>query len=415
MSGARLGDALTLPCGQEVKNRLLKSAMSEGLGARGHLPDGRLGRLYRRWAEGGTGVLVTGNVMIDPRALGEPGNVVLEAGAPLEAFAAWAEAASADETKVWMQLNHPGKQAFPLRNPDPVAPSAIGFEGPLKKAFPVPRALEASEIREQIERFATAAALAEEAGFHGAQIHGAHGYLVSQFLSPRHNRREDEWGGSLENRMRFALEIFRAIRARVRRGFAVTIKLNSADFQRGGFSEEEALEVVARLGEEGIDLIEISGGTYEAPAMTGSRRKEPIAESTRAREAYFLDFARKAREATAAPLALTGGFRTAAVMEEALASGAIDLVGLARPLAMDPDASRKLLAGEATVPVPARVGTGLRALDTLLMFSVTYYEAQLSRMAAGKEPDPGLSPWRVAAGLLGHHGLHALRPRRARG
>ena len=408
----RLGQPLSLPCGQTVKNRLLKSAMSEGLGALDFHPDARLPRLYARWAGGGTGVLVTGNVMIDRRALGEPGNVVLEEGARLEPFATWAEAASREGTKVWMQLNHPGKQAVPLFNRESVAPSAVGFAGALKKAFPVPRAMEAEEIRECIQRFATAAMLAERAGFHGAQIHGAHGYLVSQFLSPLHNQREDEWGGPLEDRMRFALEIHRAIREKTGGDFAVTIKLNSADFQRGGFSEEEALEVVERLGADGIDLIEISGGTYEAPAMTGPPRSSPKA-STVAREAYFLDFARKARDATRAPLALTGGFRTASVMEEALATGAIDLVGLARPLAVDPEASRKLLAGEIPAPVPETVTTGMRSVDTLLMLTLTYYEAQLARMAAGKEPKADLSPWRVATGLLARNGLTALRRRRA--
>jgi len=403
-----LSSPLTLPCGQTLKNRLFKSAMSEALGRLNHHPDQRLVRLYARWAAGGTGTLVTGNVMIDRRALGEAGNVVLEEGMDLEPFAAWAKAGSAQDSKIWMQLNHPGKQAAPYFNRDPVAPSAIGFGPQLAKVFPTPRALEGTEIKVIIQRFAKSAKLAEEAGFHGAQIHGAHGYLVSQFLSPRHNQREDEWGGSLQNRMRFVLEIHRAIREAVSGSFAVSIKLNSADFQRGGFSEEEALEVVARLGEEGIDLIEISGGTYEAPAMSG-----PQKQSTIAREAYFLDFAQKARKATEAKLALTGGFRTPSVMKETLASGAIDLVGLARPLAVDPEASQKCLRGEALTPLPEKISSGVKAVDMAIMLPITWYEAQLQRMGRGKEPDLSLSAWRVAYGILSSQGSVALRRRRA--
>ncbi len=405
-----LASPLPFGAGPSSPNRVMKSAMSEALGTSDHNPDERLVRLYRRWAEGGAGLLVTGNVMIDRCALGEPGNVVLEDDRALDAFVAWAAAVHAANatTVLWMQINHPGKQSPSVVSKVPVAPSAVPLTGSIAKAFNPPRALEDAEIEGLVARFAASAALAERAGFHGVQIHAAHGYLVSQFLSPHHNRREDRWGGSAENRRRFLLEIYRAIRSRTGPGFSVAVKLNSADFQRGGFTEEESLQVVSELGEAGIDLIEISGGTYEKPAMTGSQRP-----STVAREAYFLDFAAKARAATSAPLAVTGGFRSAAAMQEALSSGATDLIGLARPLALYPDLPQSLLNDpefKVTLPAPS---SGNKKLDAALMLDVTWYEHQLARMGAGDEPDPSAGVWGTVWGLVRTGGAAVFRKRRA--
>ncbi|MEL6188767.1 MAG: NADH:flavin oxidoreductase/NADH oxidase family protein, partial [Myxococcota bacterium] len=283
-------------------NRILKSAMSEVLAKDGeHLPTEKHYRVYRRWAEGGTGILISGNVMVDRTALGEPGNVVLEDDQHLDRFEAWADAVHAGRPGVqfWMQINHPGKQSPKFLTSKPVAPSAVPLGQGLEASFASPRALEGHEIREIIQRFATTASLAKRAGWDGVQIHGAHGYLVSQFLSPHHNRRDDEWGGSTENRRRFALEVYRAVRHAVGPDFPVSIKMNSADFQKGGFEGDEAQDLIAALSEEGIDLIEVSGGNYESPAMTGAR------QSTRDREAYFLDFAAEARRRTDTPIAVT--------------------------------------------------------------------------------------------------------------
>lgn len=357
--------------------------MSERLAGRDGAPhDGHL-RLYRRWSEGGAGLLITGNVMIDRRAIGESGNVVVEDERDLPALARWADAARAGGAAVWMQLNHPGRQSPRTLSKQPVAPSAVGLRG-AAGAFAKPRALEEAEIEEIVARFAHSAAIARAAGFDGVQIHAAHGYLISQFLSPYVNRRDDGWGGDPGRRRRFLIEVVRAVRAAVPRPFAVSVKLNSADFQRGGFSEEESLAAVASLDGEGVDLLELSGGTYEAAAMFS----EPKAGSTRAREAFFLEFAAQARQATRVPLMVTGGFRTAAGMNAALEGGALDVVGLARPLVVEPDLPSRLVDGTAARARPVQLAFGWRKLDALVQGG--WYQAQIERLARGEEAAPGL-------------------------
>ncbi|WP_299152321.1 hypothetical protein [uncultured Tateyamaria sp.] len=206
------------------------------------------------------------------------------------------------DVKFWMQINHPGKQSPKFLTAQPVAPSAVALGQGLDAAFARPRALEPGEILEIIERFAKTAKLTQIAGFDGVQIHGAHGYLVNQFLSPHHNRRDDAWGGSPAKRRTFVLEILRAIRREVGTQFPVSIKMNSADFQKDGFEGADAQDLIRALSDEGTDRIEISGGNYENPAMTGAK------QSTQAREAYLLDFATRARALTDVPAVVTGGF-----------------------------------------------------------------------------------------------------------
>jgi 2,4-dienoyl-CoA reductase-like NADH-dependent reductase (Old Yellow Enzyme family) len=404
-----LAQPLTLPCGTVLPNRLMKSAMSEALADRRGGITPALLTLYRRWAEGGVGLCVTGNVMIDARALGEHGNVVLEDERDLAQLEAWAGAGTAQGTQLWMQLNHPGKQVPRGLNRETVAPSAVGFGAQLAPFFSTPRALTEAEIHDLIARFARSAALAQRAGFSGVQIHGAHGYLVSQFLSPRHNQRDDAWGGSPERRQRFALEVYRAMRAAVGPKFPVGIKLNSADFQKGGMTEDESLGLVASLAAEGIDLIEVSGGTYEAPVMAkGVEQKE----STRVREAYFLEFAQKARAQVRTPLAVTGGFRTRAAMQDALAAGALDVVGMARALAVDPTFPQKLLAGDDTPSFVRPIHTGIAAVDRMGMMEVSWYTRQLHRMGRGKEPALRESPKYALAATLAAQGMASLFSRK---
>ncbi len=414
---AGLHDPLPLPCGQVLPNRMMKSALSEGLGTAAHAPDDRLVTLFRRWGTGGYGLIVTGNVMIDRDQLGEPGNVVIDDDRDLAALTRWAKAAEDGGTPVWMQLNHPGRQANPLAGRQrPVAPSAIAAGVP---GLPAPRALTASEITDLIERFAAAARIAEAAGFDGVQIHGAHGYLVSQFLSPLANRRTDEWGGDPQRRARFLLEVVRAVRAAVRPGFAVAVKLNSADFQRGGFTEDESRAVVEWLAGESLDLIEISGGSYESPAMMGRASERP--SSTVAREAYFLEYAETVRRvASAVPLAVTGGFRSRAAMSSAVVSGATDVIGLGRPTTVHPSAARDLLDGGTEVLRPPTISLGLRgrpatsrtlrALDGAL--DLQWHTDQLHRLGAGLDPDPARSPWRTVLTMVRRNGFDAFRSRR---
>lgn len=403
----------TLPNGVVVKNRLAKSAMSEALGTTDNHVTPGLARLYARWADGGIGLLITGNVMIDRRALGEPNNVALEDESDLDLLKQWAAAGTRNGTQLWMQLNHPGKQVPKGLNREAVAPSAIPFGKELQAFFATPRELTEAEIRDIITRFGRSAEIAKKAGFSGVQIHGAHGYLVSQFLSGHHNQRSDQWGGNAENRRRFVLEVYKEMRARTGPDFPIGIKLNSADFQKGGFTEEESLDVIRALSAAGIDMIEISGGTYEAPAMAGVK-KVPAKESTRKREAYFLEFAEKARQATKTPLMVTGGFRSVAGMEAAIRSGAVDFVGVARSLAIEPDAPNRLLAGQEPCHQVKPIKTGIKAVDKMALMEVAWYARQLRRMANGREPKPNESAlWSLVIGMT-ENGWHTFKTRRLR-
>ncbi|MFO0563506.1 MAG: NADH:flavin oxidoreductase/NADH oxidase family protein [Polyangiales bacterium] len=397
MADLRVAEPFVFSNGARSKNRFFKSAMSEALaGDDNRVPVERMERLYGAWARGGTGIIVTGNVMVDRRALGEPGNVVVEDARDSEALARWARFGTKTGAQLWMQLNHPGKQCPIGLNRESVAPSAVPFAKELRALFATPRALEEREIRALIERFATSAAIVREAGFSGVQIHGAHGYLVSQFLSPKHNVRDDDWGGTPAKRMRFVREVYAAIRRKCGADFTIGVKLNSADFQRGGFTEDESLAVIEALSDDGINCVEISGGTYEAAAMMGAKQSE----RTREREAYFIDFARKVREKVKTPLVVTGGFRTLDGMEKALASGATDFIGLARPLASEPDLPDRLLRGEATASKVAPVKTGIGFVDSRALPEISFYEAQIRRIADGQplldSPNGARALWEMA-------------------
>ena len=388
-----LSQPLRLPSGASLPNRLAKAAMSEVLGdVETGAPTEQLIRLYERWGRGGAGLLITGHVIVDRGGRGEPGNVVIEDSRHLPLLRRWAEAAQAGGARLWMQLNHAGRQSPRRVVRESVAPSSIPLRG-FAGMFGQPRALTGDEIQTLIGRFASAAVVARDAGFSGVQVHAAHGYLISQFLSPRSNQRDDEWGGDLAGRMRFLLEIVRAIRVVVGPSFPIGVKLNAADFQRGGFTTDEAMEVARALEAAGIDLLEISGGNYESPAMSGSGElpaAQSTRKSTREREAYFLDYAQRIRTVTRVPLLLTGGMRTAATMAGAIAGGAVDAVGLARPMAYEPDLPAKLLAGAEQATV-VRIRSRVRKVNDMLQ--VFWYQSQLHAMGEGREPDPALGRW----------------------
>lgn len=381
---------MILPNGVILSNRIAKSAMSENLSNKRHEPTPVLINAYKAWAKSGAGLLITGNIMIDSEAIGEPRNVVVQDRKNMEVLKAWAASVKGTNPQLWAQINHPGRQAMEQINSTLKAPSAVALKtGGRKKATKkVPDVLSESEILDIIEAFAETSIILKEAGFSGVQIHGAHGYLVSQFLSPYTNIRTDKWGGTLENRARFVVEVYRKIRERVGNDFPIGIKLNSTDFQKGGFSEEESMEVVKILSKEGMDLIEISGGTYEAPAMMGKRKA-----STIQREAYFIDYIEKVRKVTTTPLMLTGGFRTVSVMQDAVASNQLDIIGLARPFAVFPNIGNEILNETRTDFTSTIKKTGVKALDG--MMHIIWYEAQIKRMGQGKAPDPNLSGWSV--------------------
>jgi 2,4-dienoyl-CoA reductase-like NADH-dependent reductase (Old Yellow Enzyme family) len=381
---------LILPNGIILSNRIAKSAMSENLSNKHHEPTPILINAYKTWAQSGAGLLITGNIMIDSEAIGEPRNVVVQNRQNIEILKEWAESVKGTNTHLWAQINHPGRQAMEQINSSLKAPSAVPLKtgGRKKTTKKVPEVLTESEILEIIEAFANTSIILKEAGFSGIQIHGAHGYLVSQFLSPYTNIRKDKWGGTLENRYRFVVEVYRKIRERVGDNFPVGIKLNSTDFQKGGFSEEESMEVVKILSKEGIDLIEISGGTYEAPAMMGKRKESRIK-----REAYFIDYIENVRKITNTPLMLTGGFRTTKVMRDAIASNQLDIIGIARPFAVFPNIGNEIF-NESRINFTTKIKkTGVKAIDG--MMNIIWYESQIKRIGQGKKTNPELSAWSV--------------------
>jgi len=403
---SKLDAPLTLRSGATLPNRLAKAAMSEVLGDATGAPTEALVRLYERWGRSGAGLLITGNVMVDRGGRGEPNNVVIVDDRDRAMLRAWANVAQAHGARLWMQLNHAGRQSPRRLTRVPVAPSAVPMKG-FFGVFAKPRALEAHEIEVLIARFAAAAVVAREAGFAGVQIHAAHGYLISQFLSSRTNRRDDAWGGDAARRSRFLLEIVRAIRAAVGPAFPIGVKLNSADFQRGGFTIDEAMEVARALDAAGIDLLEVSGGNYESPAMTGSGEL-PAAQrqSSREREAYFLDYARQIRAVVTTPILLTGGMRSRAVMDAALASGSVDVIGLARPMTHTPDLPARLLDGSLAVAPSVKIRSRIRRLDDALQ--TMWFQAQIHELAKGKEPDLGLGTWSALwRGFRAMTGAHA--------
>jgi 2,4-dienoyl-CoA reductase-like NADH-dependent reductase (Old Yellow Enzyme family) len=402
-----LNEPLALPCGQVLPNRLSKAAMTEGLGDALNRSTVRLERLYRRWAASGIGLLITGNVHIDRHHLERGGNVAIagtQTPEALSALRAFATAAKSGGGRVWMQINHAGRQTPAGINPAPLAPSAVKLALPGNN-FGAPRAMAADDIARVAAGFARAVRAAKETGFDGVQIHAAHGYLLNQFLSPRANRRTDEFGGSLENRARLLLTIVRDACSLRGPDFAVSVKLNSADFQKGGFAFEEALTVAGWLDAAGIDLLEISGGTYEQPKMAGLEGAlEPVfeskvAESTRARESYFIKYAAAMRRAVKTPLMVTGGFRSRAGMDAALEGGDCDVIGVGRPLCGDPDAGGRLLSG-AAAELPSyekslRVGPGWLSVNSPFKLiklingfgAQGWYYEQLLRLGGGLEPD----------------------------
>lgn len=352
-----ISQPLTLPCGAVLSNRIAKAAMTEGLADIHGRPTAELEKLYGIWSDGGAGLHLSGNIQIDADHLERPGNVIIDAMPDEEmrtSLKRWTTAATRNGNHFWAQVSHAGRQTMKAVNPHPKAPSAVKLGLPGGQ-FGMPVALTEEEILRLISRFGQAAAVCQQTGFTGVQIHAAHGYLISQFLSPRSNLREDRWGGSLENRARFLLFTVNTVRQLVGPEFPISVKLNSADFQRGGFAFEDSLQVARWLQEAGVDLIEISGGTYEQPKLLGiegmeAEEVQTVAATTLAREAYFVDFAKAMKNELAIPLMVTGGFRSASAMEQALKSGAADVIGLGRPMCVLPEAPKRLIGGMAMLP-----------------------------------------------------------------
>ncbi len=389
---SQLFQPLRLPNGQVIPNRIGKAAMEENLADAEHAPSDKLIRLYRTWAQGGAGLIITGNVMVDRHALTGPAGVVLEDDRHLPRFTAWAKACRSQGAQAWLQINHPGRQLMAALGQPARGPSAVAVNIPgLEKLFAQPRALSENEIEELIARYVNTARLAERAGFTGVQIHAAHGYLFSQFLSPLTNQRNDQWGGSLENRARILLRTVAEVRTQVAADFCVAVKLNSADFQRGGFDAEDAAAVVQLLNQQGVDLVELSGGSYESPAMQGHTRDG----SSLAREAYFLEFAERIAAVAQMPLMVTGGIRRRSVAEQVLA-GRVAMLGMATALAIEPNLPRRWQAGEEAAIAPIVVAWKNKALASAATQSVV--KKQLTLLSHGKPTRPGVSPFLALLG-----------------
>ncbi len=418
-----IASQLTLPCGITLKNRITKSALTEGLSDGDNRATTAHQILYRKWSEGGAGIIVTGNVQVDRRYLERPGNIAIDNNGGFDELAAMAEAGTVNGNELWMQINHAGRQTMRLLNSTPVGPSAVPVQLP-GGAFGKPRPLTENDIEDVIKRFTHTARVAKDTGFTGVQIHSAHGYLLSEFLSPKANQRTDKWGGSIENRARLLLEIVRSIRSEVGESFPISVKLNSADFQKGGFTNDESIQVAQWLEEEKLDLLEISGGTYEQLSFFGTgeegNKHVPMAESTRLREAYFLDYAERMRKVTRIPLMVTGGFRSLAGMNQALADDALDVIGLGRPMCVDTHIPNKLIEGSVTeaprYEQGLRIGPGIlsgtsrvnRIRNFNHMYAQGWYCVQILSLGGGEDPNVSMGPLKGLTKYL-YHELKGLR------
>lgn len=316
-----LQQPITLPCGAILKNRLIKSPMSDSLGnGKGNPTEAQI-RLYEKWAVGGAALSIIGEVQVDFHYPEKPGNLVLGPNADQASLKQLTDRAKVDGAHIWTQLGHAGALShLPISKPK--GPSPLDLEG-LQCA-----GMSIEEIQLLPSLYANAALRAKNAGFTGVQIHAGHGFLLSQFLSPLFNRRDDVYGGSIQGRSRIVLEIIKEVRNSVGPSFPVGIRINSSDKLEGGLLQEDALELIRLLNETSIDLIDISGGTYfpGATASSEGSSKGP----------YYLDFAQRAREITNIPLMLTGGFKSREVAVEVIASDVVDMIGLGRAMILEP-------------------------------------------------------------------------------
>lgn len=389
----KLFTPLPLSSGHVLQNRIGKAAMEENMAEYGQLPGEALFNLYTRWANDGPGLIITGNVMVSPDAMTGPGGIYLGKETIADPntrakFEQWAKAGKQNGTTLFMQISHPGRQVYATMKTDIVSASntKVAMDGMMDKMFVPARALSEPEVLAMIERFADTAEAAKIVGFDGVQIHAAHGYLVAQFLSPLTNLRQDKWGGSLENRARFLLEIARAVRARVGKKFGVAVKLNSADFQRGGFAVSDARTVVKWLNDEQIDFVEISGGSYESAAMAGEPIDGEELSSTLSRELYFIDFAKEISPIAKMPLMVTGGVTKKATAELALSEGGVDIVGIARAYGFSDKIVSNWIADRAHEIILPTIKSKNKPIRVLGLMSMT--KENLYRMGTDRTPKP---------------------------
>ncbi|PQE24954.1 hypothetical protein CJF32_00007309 [Rutstroemia sp. NJR-2017a WRK4] len=420
-----LSQELTLPCGLRLPNRLSKGAMAEAM-APTHQLDEKFLKAYGQWADGGWGMIITGNVQVSSKYLGSAGDVTTlqhtsasPSDADKEIWRTWAATCQRGGAATVVQLCHAGRQS-PLGAGDrgffdkTVAPSAVPMNfGPswleraaVKLVFGTPRELTIEEISGKdgvIDQFVSGAKQCFEAGFKGVELHGAHGYLLAQFLSPLSNQRgaNDPYGGTPAKRAAIVVEIIHKIREQTSKEFCIGIKMNSVDASGNEFLDD-TLEQIRLIVEAGIDFIEISGGNYENPRMmqesnTTDAIPQKDSKPANSRESFFLQFAQTVREQfPSVVLMVTGGFRTRTGMEAALQSGACDLIGIARPSAVLPKLPKEIILNteipdeEATITLaPLKVPLLIKYVPVKQVgagYQSKYYAGQIQRMAKGLLP-----------------------------
>lgn len=396
MNYLQVSKVITLPCGVTIKNRFVKTSLSETMATDDHQPNHLFNRLYRQWAIGGAGIVITGNVMVDRHALAEPGNIVVDSDRVLPKLRQWAADGTINDTQLWMQLNHPGRQSPKMFSSRPVAPSAIPITGKNRRAFESPRALTANEIKELVQKFVKSAVIAQKAGFTGVQLHGAFGYLINQFLSSKMNHRTDDYGGSIENRMRFLTDIYQGIRKACGPKFPISLKLSLTDIDVTGFTQRQFEMVIKKMAALGIDMIEIAGDDYENSQIGFSG------------QAHFIN------QLVNVPIALSGGFRHISAMEEALGRQDASLIGVCTPMAFMTDMPNQILRSRYQ-PFVLPLSTGSNRLDDKLksIIVTSYCEEQIRRIAEGKQPKLYRNAWLSMLAGIQLHGIKGLKPRRA--
>ncbi|KAK5328320.1 hypothetical protein LTR93_002105 [Exophiala xenobiotica] len=363
MSLSALAQPITLQLsGKVICNRIYRSPLSEYASTydeddieKTGIPKPRYAELYQELADGGAGLICFGNIPIDRNNLENYNNAVLDPRNPwdpVKAFAPAIRAAKSRGAVCLPQVQFPGRQVPQFLNPRPRSASDVQLQPCLNKTYGKPTALTRTEINDLVARYVWAADLMAKAGADGIILHGAHGYILNQFLSPLTNRRTDEYGGSLENRARFILQIVNAIKSKLPSDrFVIAVKFNCQDFIAGGQSFAEQCVVAKWLEDAGVDFFDISGGTYESPAWRGNIMKE-LAErpSQKTRGSYFVEWAQEIKKVLSrAVIGTTGGWRDAHRMAEAVEHGDVDMIGLGRTLREDPDFVNKAIKGEVTL------------------------------------------------------------------
>ena len=318
----------------EIRNRFMRSATTSYWSDERGIVRPEIIDLYRGLAEGGVGLIVKGHLYVTDSGKAHVGMAGISGDIYVPKLRELTDVIHEHDGKIVAQINHAGYNSIV----DRAGPSE--YEGDGWRA----RALSSDEIGEIIEAFGDAADRAIEVGFDGVQIHGAHGYLVSQFLSRLANRRADEYGGSLENRMRLLIEVYDEIRARVGGHIPVLLKMNCDDFSPDGFTVEDSAKVAEAICKRGLDSIEISGGGV---GRQNDLRARAMSDDPDLAEAVFAGHATKIRQATGpTPMALVNGIRSLGCMEAIVGKGVADLISMSRPFIMEPDLVKKLETGQ---------------------------------------------------------------------